>query len=169
MKKDKIQNPEADIIIGKISHKYMYWAVFVVLSIFTTLIIFSTIVKYPESFSIAIILKEDSSTNKKIIGEAQVTADEVARIENFEKVIVRLNAYPYTEYGIIEVKMKQANYDISSSFYNIIIEFPRDLKTSTGKEIPFREGLKGDCVFIKKDRTLFNVISAPIKKMFLNY
>ncbi len=67
---------------------------------------------------------------------------------------LRLNAYPFKEFGIIRSQVKSIAEVPQQEGYLMEFEMPQPLITSYDKEIPFRQGMQGSARLVTKDRRI---------------
>lgn len=87
-------------------------------------------------------------------------------------VQIRLGAFPYKEYGVIEGVVNEIalvpKETKQGDYYDIKINLSNKLKTTYDKIIPFTPNMKGTCLIIKEDKSLFMRIYDEISSLFLN-
>jgi multidrug efflux pump subunit AcrA (membrane-fusion protein) len=99
----------------------------------------------------------------KIIGQVQLPAAGAGKVRVGQEVIIKLDNYPYEEYGSIKGlvasislmsnKTKTANQTEVSN-YLVDVELPRDLRSNYGKQLEFKYGIKGSADIICTDKKL---------------
>lgn len=131
----------------------------VILIIFFAVIGYSA--KYPEFIDSKVILIPSSNytNNKTIIGLLADSKKDFARIKTGQKVIIKLYDFPYQEFGILEGKVQNVSLinNGKNDFY-INVYFPKGLKTSFDKEIPYDKELKGNAEIVIQDLNLIEAI-----------
>lgn len=112
----------------------------------------------------------------KPIGQALIPTIGAGKVFVGQEAIVKLEKYPYNEYGSIKGIVnsislstnisKTSNGDLEN--YLIIINFPNDLKTNYGTKLNANLDMKGTVEIITKDRRLiqriFDNLNYAIKK-----
>ncbi|WP_158991113.1 HlyD family efflux transporter periplasmic adaptor subunit [Mucilaginibacter sp. L196] len=98
----------------------------------------------------------------KIIGHVQLPAHGAGKVKVGQKVIIKLDNYPYEEYGYVNgkvssislitnlTKVNQNNLDT----YLVDIELPENLETNYGSKLEFKYGIKGTAEIVTNDRRL---------------
>ena len=104
-----------------------------------------------------IVAKED-----KALGQVSLPAVGSGKIKVGQEVIVKLDNFPYLEYGSIKGRVssislttnitKTENSTIDT--YMVLVDFPDQLKTNYGKQLDFRAEAKGTAEIITNDRRL---------------
>ncbi|MET4140273.1 HlyD family efflux transporter periplasmic adaptor subunit [Pedobacter sp. UYP1] len=104
-----------------------------------------------------IVAKEE-----KALGQVSLPAIGSGKIKIGQEVIVKLDNFPYMEYGSIKGRVnsislttnitKTENSNIDT--YMVLVDFPDQLKTNYGKELDFRAEAKGTAEIITNDRRL---------------
>lgn len=90
-----------------------------------------------------------------------------------QKVIVKLDGFPYTEYGMLlgtigclsSVPDESANGQDASQ-YTAIIEFPNGMETTYGKKLRMIQKMEGTAEIIVEDRRLIMRLLDPIVALF---
>lgn len=82
-----------------------------------------------------------------------------------QSVQLRIDAYPFAEYGLVNGKLDYISEIASDSGYLAFIKLPNGLVTNQAKTLQFRNGLKADARVITKDIRLFDRIFYDLMKM----
>ena len=96
------------------------------------------------------------------LGQVILPAQGAGKVEVGQEVIVKLEDYPYMEYGSVTGKVKNISLTTNASKtekgeiqnYLVLLNFPDDLKTNYGRKLDFRYEIKGSAEIITKDRRL---------------
>ncbi|MBB5643767.1 HlyD family efflux transporter periplasmic adaptor subunit [Pedobacter cryoconitis] len=104
-----------------------------------------------------VVPKED-----KILGQVILPAQGSGKVKEGQEVIVKLDNYPYLEYGsitgtvnsisLITSTLKSSKADIDT--YQVLVNFPNQLITNYGAKLAFRAEAKGNAEIITNDRRL---------------
>ena len=102
--------------------------------------------------------------NNQLIGQVNLPENGSGKVKIGQSVIIKLNNYPYNEYGSIKGKVKrislatnqQTLFDNQNKInsYLVDIELPFGLKTNYGVELNFHAEAKGTAEIITADRRL---------------
>ncbi|WP_304066871.1 HlyD family secretion protein [Pedobacter glucosidilyticus] len=98
----------------------------------------------------------------KIIGQMMLPALGAGKVKAGQEVIIKLDNYPYKEYGSIKGKVLSISLTTNSfktengeiSIYLVSIELPDKLKTNYGTSLDFKFEIKGSAEIITNDRKL---------------
>lgn len=109
----------------------------------------------------------------EIIGIIKVPQENFGKINIGQKVNVRLNGYPYMEYGLLtgvveylsSVPENSSNPQMSPQYTAEVI-FPQGMKTSYGKELKLIQKMNGEAEIITKERSLIMRLIDPIVTLF---
>ncbi|QNK61448.1 HlyD family efflux transporter periplasmic adaptor subunit [Pedobacter sp. PAMC26386] len=105
-----------------------------------------------------IIAKED-----KAFGQVSLPAGGSGKIKVGQEVIVKLDNFPFMEYGSIKGRVNSISLTTNITktennstvdTYMILVNFPDQLKTNYGKQLDFRAEAKGTAEIITNDRRL---------------
>ena len=87
-----------------------------------------------------------------------------------QRVNVKLNDFPYNEYGMLRVKIKNISLvpvvENNQSSYVLEVEFPDPLTTTYKKTISFRQQMSGQAEIITDDTRLLEKLLNPIRAIF---
>jgi len=105
---------------------------------------------------LAHILQNESNANKKII--ASVPVQGMAKIELGHKAILKVVAYPYKEYGVVETKVVSIlpvdRLNGETFMRDLVIALPDSIITSHNKEIKYEPLLKTQVDIITEDKSI---------------
>ena len=109
----------------------------------------------------------------KIIGRVFVPSYGRGKVKIGQIVNIKLDAYPYMDYGILRGKITSLAQtpDISSSntiVYTATVELTDNLNTTYKKKIPFIQQMTGQVNIITEEMTLLDQIIRPIYSLFKN-
>ncbi|WP_026715532.1 HlyD family efflux transporter periplasmic adaptor subunit [Flavobacterium daejeonense] len=109
--------------------------------------------------------------NDQAIGQVILPIKGAGKVKKGQEVIVKLEDYPYVEYGSIKGKVqsislttnstKTENGDIET--YMIMVDFPQQLKTNYGTVLDFKFEAKGTAEIITNDRRLIQRLFDNLK------
>ena len=99
----------------------------------------------------------------KIIGKVTLSMRGSGRVDAGQKVIIKLDAYPYIEYGTIEARVNMVNLIAQEDSYIADLSFPNDLITSKGDTLNFSQNMSGNALIITNNFTLIERIVDPIR------
>jgi len=107
-----------------------------------------------------------------IIGQLFLPEKGSGKVKVGQDVIIKMDNYPYVEYGFIKGKIKdislitntqQVSAQEKSASYLVLIDLPNGLKTNYGDKLDFKFEIKGTAEIITKDRRLINRIFDNLK------
>jgi multidrug efflux pump subunit AcrA (membrane-fusion protein) len=103
-----------------------------------------------------------------IIAFAKISDKGSSNVKKGQKVNIKLNNYPYKEYGILVGEIVKVVETPSSDNYLVHISFPEKIKTSYGKEIEFRPQMRGVADILTKEQSLLSKVFQEIKAIIVN-
>ncbi|MCS6929938.1 MAG: HlyD family secretion protein [Saprospiraceae bacterium] len=77
-------------------------------------------------------------------------------------VIIKLESYPYAEFGVLEGVVHSKSVVPTDGFYTVAVSLPRGLTTSYGKTIPLEHQLNGIAEVITEQKSLLRRIYEQI-------
>jgi len=146
--------------------------VYIVVCSFMILIFISFFISVPRVVTEHIIISAQVSGEKKLIedhqlfeGKVSVPSVEYGLVQVGQTVNIKLHAYPYLEFGILQGIVSQVSSNPVEAdgnlFYNVSITLPNMLTTTNGIKIPFAYKLEGIAEIEVKQRMLSDIIFEP--------
>ena len=91
----------------------------------------------------------------KFQGLVKVSQSNLGKLHEGQAVLIKLQGYPFREYGMIEGTLSQLSLTPGAdSTYWGRVDLPRGLETRYGKRLAYRNGLNGTAEIITADRRL---------------
>lgn len=103
----------------------------------------------------------------EMIARLELQPRGAGRVKPGMPVRIRLDNYPYMEYGMLSGRVKSVSLAAVENAYTVIIELPEGLKTMYNKEIGFSHDMRGIAEIIANRESLLARIINPIKSLFL--
>ncbi|GAA3638698.1 HlyD family secretion protein [Flavivirga jejuensis] len=95
------------------------------------------------------------SKNSSFIAKLKVPAQNFGKIRVGQKVIIKLENYPDTEFGVLNGTVKNISLmPDEDGIYFVDVKLPKKLITSYNKEIDFKQEMKGKAEIITEDLRL---------------
>ncbi len=104
----------------------------------------------------------------KIIGKAALPLERSGKVKPSMRANIRLDGYPYQEFGSIEATVKSISSVPQSDAYQIELEVPATLITTYNKSIPFRQEMQGTANIITEDRRILERVFDKIWSILRN-
>lgn len=95
-----------------------------------------------------------ASTDAKIVGQAYVARQGAGRINEGQTVHIKLDRYPYREFGTITGKVESISQLAREDRYRLVISLPKGLTTSYQQTVEFRQEMVGAAEIITDDLRL---------------
>lgn len=122
--------------------------------------------------SLEVVNKEALSEEFEIVGIISVPSSGIGKIKEGQQVIVKLNGFPYMEFGIIRgivrnisIVPEESQYDLR---YPVEIQFPEGLVTSYNKQVTFFIHMDGTAEIITEERRLIEYFFYPVLSIIKN-
>jgi HlyD family secretion protein len=104
---------------------------------------------------------------KRIIGRIKLPASGSGKVETGQLVHIRLDNFPYMEFGMVEGKIESISLipetGQSGTFYTAEVSLPYNLTTSYKKTLPFSQEMHGSAEIVTKNLSLFERLIQPLK------
>ena len=107
---------------------------------------------------------------QEIIGKATVPLAGAGKVEVGQRVNIKLDNYPYMEFGLLEgfitnISMVPVSNE-KGGYYTAEIHLSNKLITNYKKELPFNQEMQGNAEIITKDRRLIERLVDPLVSIF---
>lgn len=107
----------------------------------------------------------------RIIGKIMLPPQGAGKVEVGQTVNVKLDNYPYMEYGMLKVTIRSISLvPVQQSdgipAYSLEVDFPYPLVTTYHKQLPFTQEMTGTAEIITKDLRLLERLWEPIRALF---
>ena len=99
----------------------------------------------------------------KILGRIKSPESMSGKIKPGQRVNIKVNGYPYMEYGTLQGVVRTISLVPNENNYAIEVDLLTGLATNTGKMLDFTGELTGLAEIITDDRSLFDRIFDPLK------
>ena len=99
----------------------------------------------------------------QIIGKAYIPTKGAGKVKIGQRVNIKLNNYPYMEYGMLIGKIQSIAPIPVNNFYAVEIELPQNLTTNYGTKLEMQQELWGNCEIITEDLRLLQRVIYPVK------
>lgn len=107
---------------------------------------------------------------QEIIGKATVPLAGAGKVEVGQKVNIKLDNYPYMEFGLLEGNVTNISMvpvvSEKGGYYTAEISLKNKLITNYKKELPFNQEMQGNAEIITKDRRLIERLVEPLVSIF---
>lgn len=100
---------------------------------------------------------------QELVGKAYINTRGAGKVKPGQRVNIKLNNYPYMEYGMLIGRVKQKSEVPVDDFYALEIELPDQLLTNYGRQLELQQELWGECEIITEDLRLLQRVIYPIK------
>lgn len=101
---------------------------------------------------------------EEYVATVPISLTDARKIAAGQKVLIKLDNYPYQEYGVVEGKVQSiTTVPDKTGEYGVRINLPDGLKTSYHKKLHFDRELKGEAEIILKDVRLIERFFHEIK------
>lgn len=109
----------------------------------------------------------------EIIGRMKVSSVGFGKVKMGQLVNVRLNGFPYMEYGILKGQISSIAsvpeiLSDGSASYTVAVDFPNGFISTYGKEFPLIQQMDGDAMIVIRERRIIEVFIEPLFSLFIN-
>lgn len=108
----------------------------------------------------------------ELVGKLLLPISRSGKVRIGQQVNVRFENFPDNEYGKIKAEIRDISLvpmqDKDAVYYSVDVIFPKGLKTTYGKQLPFMPLMNGDADVITDDLTILQRIIMPLRKLWDN-
>jgi multidrug efflux pump subunit AcrA (membrane-fusion protein) len=108
--------------------------------------------------------------DQEIIGRATIPIAGAGKVEENQRVNIKLDNFPHMEYGIVEGRVinisKVPVATNQGAYYTAEISLVKKLVTNYNKDLPFNQEMQGNAEIITKDRRLIERLLEPLVSVF---
>jgi multidrug resistance efflux pump len=97
-------------------------------------------------------------------GEMMVGQYNFGKIKKGQEVIVKFESYPFQEFGTVRGQISHISDVAKDSVYLVKVQFPNALKTSSKKELPFKNGMTASGEIVTENLKLMEKFFYDIRK-----
>lgn len=105
-------------------------------------------------------------------GRLKVPSTGFGKVEVGQKVNIKLNGFPFMEYGILKGKVESISRVPENTekglCYTVVVALPDGLESTYHKTFPFVQNMDGTAEIITEDMRLIEHFIRPIKSLFIN-
>lgn len=107
------------------------------------------------------------SKAQRVLGKLKFPVLGSGKVEKGQKVLIRLDNFPYTEFGMLEGKVAAISLipEITQqgSFYAAEVIFEKGLTTNYGRTLPLNQEMAGSAEIVTKNLSVFERLVSPLK------
>ncbi|MFH1005099.1 MAG: hypothetical protein V1781_06355 [Bacteroidota bacterium] len=166
----ELRSEEVKEIMGKVPHYIIRLGISLIFFIIVALFVISIFIKYPEKIISEITI--ENTLNNNFIAKVKVPVKNISKIKVNQKVILKLNQYSFIEYGAINNKISNVNYnsviDNGKQYYIVEIMIGKEIITNSNKHLIYIDGLSGTAEIIINEKSLIYKLIQPIQVLFDN-
>lgn len=114
----------------------------------------SDINPHPNELDLGFIVPQ----NQIQIVHGKLPIEGIGKVEIGHHVILKLDAFPYREFGVIEGRVKSVSPSFDDNSFDVAISLANGLQTQNGKKITLPMKLRGKAEIMTKDKSLLKRI-----------
>lgn len=103
---------------------------------------------------------------QRIVGRAVVPIAGAGKVEEGQRVNIKLDNYPHMEYGIVEGRISNISKvpvtTETGAFYTVEIALDAQLSTNYNRLLPFNQEMQGTAEIVTQDRRLLERLIEPV-------
>lgn len=106
--------------------------------------------------------------SQDIFGYCDLALSGYGKIQNGQKVLLKMDGFPYQEYGTIEASVRNKAQINRNGSYRVILEMPKGLVTNYGEKITFTQEMEGNAEIITEDLRLIERLLYQLLSVYKN-
>jgi HlyD family secretion protein len=99
----------------------------------------------------------------RIIGRVELSMKRSGEVEPGQKVLIKLGAYPFLEYGIVEGIVESVSKVATDDIYIVDVSLPDGMRTNYEKDLQFNQNMSGTAEIITEEMRLIERIIYPFR------
>ncbi len=107
------------------------------------------------------------SEKQEVIGKLMLPLQNSGKLKTGQTVNIKLNNYPYQEYGMLKGKVKNISVIPQKENYAVEVALPDQLLTSYHKRLEYKEEMQGNAEIVTEQLTLFSRIFYQFRKIMM--
>jgi multidrug efflux pump subunit AcrA (membrane-fusion protein) len=107
--------------------------------------------------------------NSSYYAEINIPQNNFGKIKTGQKVLLKLPAYPYQEFGSLEGQLDFVSTIATDSGYLAKVIFPKGLTTNYNKQVQYKDGLQAQGEIITADLKLSDRLMNSVRQIFKKY
>ena len=104
-----------------------------------------------------------------IIGHLQLAITGAGKVKENQTVNIKLDNYPYMEYGMVQGKVQSISLVPTENFYQLTIQLPQNLQTNYNKELAFAQQMNGTAEIITENISVLERLLNPLRLILKKY
>lgn len=100
---------------------------------------------------------------REIIGRIELSMRRSGEVEIGQKVLIKLGAYPFLEYGVVEGTVESISRLATDDLYVVDVSLPEGLRTNYDKDLQFNQNMSGTAEIITVEMRLIERIIYPFR------
>ena len=105
------------------------------------------------------------SQKQEVIGKLMLPIQNSGKLKIGQTVNIKLNNYPYQEYGMLKGLVRNISSIPQKQNYSIEVELPHQLETSYKKKLEYKEEMQGTAEIVTEELSLFQRIFYQFRKL----
>lgn len=105
------------------------------------------------------------SQKQEVIGKLILPIQNSGKLKIGQTVNIRLNNYPYQEYGMLKGLVRNISSIPQKQNYAVEVALPNQLETSYKKKLEYKEEMQGSAEIVTEQLSLFNRIFYQFRKL----
>jgi hypothetical protein len=107
--------------------------------------------RYPEVIPAHVVI---TPQEKSYVVKGSMAPAGAWKVKAGQKVLIRLTAYPYEEFGLLQGAVVSAAANTADTNFLVNISLDQQLRTTTGREIPAQYRLDGAAEIMTEDKSV---------------
>ncbi|HBZ67979.1 MAG TPA: hypothetical protein DEO70_14185 [Bacteroidales bacterium] len=110
-----------------------------------------------------IVLSIKPEKAERVFGKATIAIENPGRIKVNQKVLIKLQSFPYPEFGVLTGKIRSISGTSANGKCILEIDLTKGLSTNYNRQLPLTYGMTGTAEIITEDKRLLERLIAPLR------
>jgi hypothetical protein len=155
---DEIRSEAVQEILSYVPHWIIRWGITVILFTVAVILTVSWFIRYPDIIQTRITLTTQHVNSiqgsQKITGIILLPAHSSRKVKCGQKVNIKFDNYPYTQYGVVNGKVISISEVPKDNYFSAEVSITDGLITNYKKSLSFEPGMQGNAEIITDDQRL---------------
>jgi hypothetical protein len=102
----------------------------------------------------------------ELVGRTTVPQRGFGRVLAGQRVRVKMDGYPFEHFGLVEGRVDAISLTAKQDGHAVIVRFPSGLETTTGRHLPFTQGMSAEAEIVTEDLSLLARFFTPLRRIW---
>ncbi|WP_143310578.1 hypothetical protein [Chitinophaga vietnamensis] len=149
---EEVRSEEVQELMGKMPPWIVRSGITMIGIVLLCTLVMAACLRFPEVVAVRVSVRGSEV-------QAVVPSKDVWKVRPGQAVVIRLDAYPYEQYGVLQGMVQTIPFAISDTTFTCRIKLKQGRTTATGKVIPLQPLLVADAEIVISEKSLLYRLS----------